>query len=230
MNRQGNRNLYTPRCVLGTGYLRLRMAAWFTAFAWMLAGCGLFTPPGNASSQTIDPAQDPVQGLVNTGPIQQEGLFGSCKLQPRASYMVQARVLHVRHYDLDWRAVCSPLDLALGWGAVANPEMDEWVQWSQSGRWYFYTINVDGPLSLDEVALRSSNVHIIPATPTLSRSLLALEEGDVILLEGELVDTAVDLFGFRLETPTSLTRTDRGAGACEILYVRRLVVDGQEYR
>jgi hypothetical protein len=29
---------------------------------------------------------------------------------------------------------------------------------------------------------------------------------------------------------TSLTRTDSGAGACEILYVQRLVVGQREYR
>ena len=195
----------------------------------LLAGCSLGIEYQETGS-TVDAYQDPVQRAVQGESFTVDGLVGSCDLQPRASIVMQGRVLHTRHYDLDWRSVCSPLDIALGWGPVADPGVDEWINWRQSRRWYFYTIQPGAPVSVQDVARHSSNVHIIPANNNLSRALLKLEVGDLVFLEGELVDAEVDLLGMSFVTRTSLTRTDSGGGACEILYVRRLVVDGKEFR
>ena len=195
----------------------------------MLAGCSLGMEY-EETGITVKPFQDPVQRAEQGDPFTVEGLVGSCDLQPRAAIVMQGRVLHTRHYDFDWRSVCSPLDIALGWGSVADPGVDEWINWRQSRRWYFYTIQPGAPISVQNVAQHSSNVHIIPANNNLSRALLKLKEGDLVLLEGELVDAGVDLLGMSFATRTSLTRSDRGGGACEILFVQRLVVDGKEYR
>lgn len=195
----------------------------------MLAGCSLGIHYEETGS-TVNAFQDPVQRDGQGESFSVDGLAGTCKLQPRASIVMRGRVLHTRHYDFDWRSVCSPLDIALGWGPVADPGVDEWINWRQSRRWYFYTIQPGAPISVQDVARHSSNVHIIPANNNLSRALLKLEVGDLVLLEGELVDAEVDLFGMSFSTRTSLTRSDSGGGACEILYVRRLVVDGKEFR
>jgi hypothetical protein len=211
-------------------YSLIWIAGMLVVIAILLSGCGSFTPQGTLTSQTIDPEQPPLQIPLVSGQIQHTGGNNTCMLQPRAYYQLQARVLHKRFYYLDWRALCSPLDLALGWGVLADPDVDEWINWYQSGRWYFYQLEDNSPLRLGDIALHSANVHIIPATQTLYLALMSLEEGDVILLEGELVDVSIDMLGFHPVWETSLTRSDNGAGACEILYVTRLVVDGQEYR
>jgi hypothetical protein len=197
----------------------------------LLSGCSLLEPEFVETASRVNPYSDPQQASIQSGSsIQTEGLFSSCTLQPRAAFVMQGRILHTRQYDLDWRSVCSPLDLAIGWGPMADPAVDQWITWSQSRRWYFYRLPGGAPVSVGEVALHSSNVHIIPATNNISRALLKLDRGDVVQLEGDLVDATVNLFGLPFETRTSLSRSDTGAGACEILYVRRLVVDGREYR
>jgi len=198
--------------------------------ALALAGCGLLQPAGIEVQQPVNPFLQPQQRDLHADGFTVDGLAGSCSLTPRANYRIEARVLHMRHYDLDVRAVCSPLDLALGWGSMADPAVDAWIDWRQSGRWYFYSIPAEAPFSVADVAGLSANVHIIPSSPNLSRALLGLEDDDVILLEGMLVDAAIEFLGYELQTATSLTRQDSGAGACEILYVERLVVDGMEYR
>ena len=206
------------------------IAGMLVGTAILLSGCGFFAPDGIETSQTVDPEQPPLQIPLVTGQIQHTGGNNTCMLQPQAYYQIQARILHKRSYFLDWRALCSPLDLALGWGVLADSSVDEWINWYQSGRWYFYQLEDNSPLRLDDIAIHSANVHIIPATQTLYLALMSLEEGDVILLEGELVDVSIDMLGFHPVWETSLTRSDNGAGACEILYVTRLVIDGEEYR
>ncbi len=201
------------------------------ALSILLSGCSLLVPEYVEIDGVVYPYSQPQQASIQSGrSIHTEGIFSSCTLQPRAAFVMQGRILHTRQYDLDWQSVCSPLDLAIGWGPMADPVVDQWITWSQSRRWYFYRLPAGAPVSPGEIARNSSNVHIIPATNNLSRALLKLERGDVVLLEGDLVDATVNLFGLHFETRTSLSRSDTGAGACEILYVRRLVVDGKEYR
>ncbi len=198
---------------------------------FLVSGCSLLIPDYVETASSVNPFSNPQQTSIQSGStINTDGLFSSCELQPRAAFVIQGRILHTRQYDLDWQSVCSPLDLAIGWGPMADPAVDQWITWSQSRRWYFYRLPAGAPISAGEVAYNSSNVHIIPATNNISRALLKLERGDVVLLEGTLVDATVDLFGLNFETRTSLSRSDTGAGACEIFYVRRLVVDGREYR
>jgi hypothetical protein len=62
---------------------------------------------------------------------------------------------------------------------------------------------------------------MIPATASVERSLMKLRQGDIIELQGYLVDVDHDS-GWRWRT--SMTRTDIGAGACEIVYVESIAV------
>jgi hypothetical protein len=71
----------------------------------------------------------------------------------------------------------------------------------------------------DEIADQLANVHIIPASPAIRREVARLGAGDVVRMTGLLVDARDAMGG---EWITSRTRTDRGAGACEILYVERI--------
>ena len=64
-------------------------------------------------------------------------------------------------------------------------------------------------------------MHMIPASASVERSLMKLREGDVVVLQGYLVDVDHDS-GWRWRT--SMTRTDTGAGACEIVYVESIAV------
>jgi len=57
-----------------------------------------------------------------------------------------------------------------------------------------------------------------------------LEAGDLVLLDGLLVDAEKTEGEVVRIQYTSLTRTDAGFGGCEVIYVERLIVDGEEYR
>ena len=62
-------------------------------------------------------------------------------------------------------------------------------------------------------------MHMIPATASVENSIMQLREGDVIVLQGYLVDVDHES-GWMWRT--SMSRTDTGAGACEIVYVESI--------
>ena len=154
------------------------------------------------------------QGAVNLPPFRLEG---GAQLTPRAALRVDAVVLGNRRYRFGREADYSPLDLALGWGPMADPAVHGQLGIRQSGRWYHFRWGADGPpIPAAEIISFSSNMHMIPSSPTVARRLLALNDGDRVAFGGWLVDLATpDGLAWR----TSLSRTDSGDGACEIVYV-----------
>ncbi len=52
----------------------------------------------------------------------------------------------------------------------------------------------------------------------------------MIIMEGRLVDIEARNDHEKRWIDTSLTRTDSGAGACEVLYVEKLILKGQTYQ
>jgi hypothetical protein len=66
------------------------------------------------------------------------------------------------------------------------------------------------------IETHSANWHLIPANSAVWRTLSRLRVGDVITLDGELVDIESASTG---TLKTSLRRDDTGAGACEIILV-----------
>ena len=139
------------------------------------------------------------------------------------------RVLSRQTYSRDLQSEISPLDLVIGWGELNDTEVDKWMNWRQSGRWYYYRWQHEAPYDGKYLRNHSSNIHIIPASDSLETALLKIHEDDRIILEGKLVDIEATSETKRWLSATSLTRTDSGNGACEILLVERLIWNGQEY-
>jgi hypothetical protein len=174
---------------------------------------------------TVQPVQERLHGMepliVSTGSRE-------WALQPRARYALSARVLHRKNYH-DFQAGLVPLDLALGWGEMADTAVDDWISWRQSGRWYYYTWQADSPYGGGDIRTQSANVHIIPANDNLAAALATVEPDDIIYLQGMLVDVSTDRGGGEFKLATSLSRSDGGGGSCEIMYVEKLIVDGMAY-
>lgn len=64
-------------------------------------------------------------------------------------------------------------------------------------------------------------MHMIPANDEIERQLKSIRAGNMVHLKGFLVEvTGKD--GFRWKS--SLTRTDTGGGACELVLVESLFV------
>lgn len=147
---------------------------------------------------------------------------------PRATYQIAARILGNKKYS-DWQSPLVPRDLALGWGDMGDPAVDEWISWRQSGRWYYYNWPGDSPYKGGTIRNQSANVHIIPATDNLNRALQSLEKDDIVYMEGHLVDISTTILGTKRSIKTSLSRKDSGGGACEIFYVEKLILEEQVF-
>lgn len=90
--------------------------------------------------------------------------------------------------------------------------------WLLGFGWYEYKARVL-PLPQKVIAASSSNMHVIPGDEYVEDVLSSLHRGDVISFSGFLVEVkAADGWGWR----SSLSRTDEGHGACEVVWVKRL--------
>jgi hypothetical protein len=133
----------------------------------------------------------------------------------QATFDLAARVLGRRDYRRgDW-ARLSPMDLALGWGPMSDPEILSRIDIRQRGRFYFWQVD-EFPIPRHLIEQSSANMHIVPADPALLGVLEAIEEGDEIRLSGYLIDVDRDDGGY---WRTSLRRDDTGDGACELFLV-----------
>lgn len=177
---------------------------------------------------TDDPVQLSIQGTLTNPILRQDDQF-TWTLTPRAGFQIAGRVLGNKKYS-DWESSVVPRDLALGWGEMSSPAADKWIRWRQSGRWYHYSWSSESPYDGRYIRDHSANVHIIPATANLDKALREIQKNDHILLEGRLVDLQASSTDQVWQVNTSLDRQDSGSGACEILYVERLIWNGREYK
>jgi len=142
-------------------------------------------------------------------------------LEVLANFEIEARVLSKRIYDSDAEAELAPVDLALGWGAMADSSVLDNLSISQANRFYRYRWENEPPLPPYEIASHSANMHLIPASTDLEQQLRGVSEGQVVHIVGHLVE-ARKPDGWRWRS--SLTRDDSGAGACELIRVESLQV------
>ena len=148
--------------------------------------------------------------------------FNDYQLTKKARFEIRARVLSSEPYYFRRESDLSPLDLALGWGVMSDQGLLDQLDVSQSSRWYRWRYAQAIPVSNQQIIASSSNMHMIPARPSVERSLKKLREGDIVLLQGYLVDVDHES-GWRWRT--SMSRKDTGAGACEIVYVEHVAVE-----
>jgi hypothetical protein len=142
---------------------------------------------------------------------------GDARITPLAGLSVVARVLGREDYSLDRESAYSPTDLALGWGPMAAPGMAERLSVSQAGRAYRYRWGNEGPpMSPDDIATHSANMHLVPADATVAAALARVRAGEQIHLEGWLVRIDAD-DGWHWAS--SMSRADVGDGSCELVLV-----------
>jgi hypothetical protein len=143
---------------------------------------------------------------------------GDATLTTRAHFSMTARVLAREDYTFDDLASIVPVDLAMGWGRMSDSSVLSQVAISQSGRFYYWHVD-RFPIPQDEIVASSANMHMIPADDGVKQALERVRPGQVVHVEGFLVD--INRRDGRW-WHTSLTRTDSGAGACEIIYVESI--------
>ncbi len=172
----------------------------------LLAGLAWWFSSGASVPGTVDPA----------GNLAYPGY----SFQTLDRFDLKARVLSRRDYRFGREAELSPLDLAVGWGPMADPHTLQAFTISQRNRWYYWKAR-ELPISRADIIAHSANVHIIPASEQIALSLDDVAVGSEVQLAGQLVQvTAPDGWRWR----SSLSRTDTGAGSCEVLLLESLRV------
>ena len=140
---------------------------------------------------------------------------------PVARFVVEARVLSRRLYRYDRGAAVSPVDLALGWGRMSDTKVINKLGIRQQDRFYFYSWPDVPPIDPGEIVVSSANMHMVPSSDPLAQQFKRGKAGNLVRLEGYLVNiTGPDGFYWY----TSTTRADSGNGACELVWVEKLMV------
>lgn len=173
----------------------------------ILLGCGSAKhPPGELVAD--EPRQEMLPSAIY-------GPRGDFLLERVAEFDLEARVLSSKRYWLGRGARLAPVDLALGWGPMSDQAVLDHISISQFRRFYWWKAK-RMPIPRRDIERHSANMHMIPADDRVARILKRVREGDVVRIDGYLVNASSE-DGWRWRT--SLTRDDTGNGACELVLV-----------
>ena len=164
-------------------------------------------------------AADPVQREVQSPAVIERGEF---TLRPRAQFSATVRVLRREDYSLGPLARLVPTDFAVGWGRMSDTTVLADIEISQGNRFYFWRTET-WPIPREEIEEHSANWHLIAENSRVGAVLGSLRTGSVVELRGRLVDIEGHEGGMR----TSLSRSDTGAGACEIVLAESARIVGR---
>jgi hypothetical protein len=168
-------------------------------------------PPGVLVDK--DPVQTPI------GPDDKPFEYGHFHLQPLAHFVIDARVLHRKIYRYDRQAALVPVDLAVGWGPMSDQAVLDQLEISQSARFFWYQWQRQPPIPREQIVSHATNLHLIPADRAIARKCSSLRSGNLVHLSGLLVEaTGPEIGTWR----SSLSRTDDGNGACELVWVEEI--------
>lgn len=175
-----------------------------------------------------EPHPEPVQGEVPAGlkPWDVARYGTTFRLNPRASYDISARVVDRDLYRFGAENALMPWDLVLTWGRLVDEPYRSKINYVHTHRFFNWGTS-DGSLDMGYIAGHASNNHLIADNWRVAAALARVRAGDVVRLEGELVDiTGPGGFDWK----TSLVRDDSGPGACETMYVRAVTIGQRRYR
>jgi len=187
----------------------MRPTPWIVAALVLFALWSLYSRRDIERAPGILAAADPQQRAIEDAPLIARGEY---MLRPRAEFDATVRVLHREDYSLGSLASLVPTDFAVGWGPMSDSRVLAKIEISQANRFYFWRTE-SWPLSRAEIETHSANWHVIPGSDTVRRTLGGLRAGSLVELRGQLVD----IEGKESRMATSLSRSDTGEGACEIL-------------
>jgi hypothetical protein len=156
---------------------------------------------------------EPQQNVLTDGATLIE--HGEYHLKPLARFSLDVRILHRKTYGYDRGAKLVPVDLAVGWGPMSDQSVLDRLTISQSMRFYWYEYQ-SPPIPKEQIISHSTNLHVIPATPAVASFCKSLRQGELVHFDGVLVEATGPAIG---TWRSSLSRTDTGNGACELMLV-----------
>ena len=183
------------------------------------AGWHFYSQPGQVTlGPGVQASETPRQEASRSPVIHRVDNYTITEL---ADFSIKAKVLSKKNYSLSREADLSPTDLALGWGNMSDESILEKIEISQSGRLYRWHVQ-SFPIPRREIETTSANMHLIPATDSVSSVLKEIRNGDIVQLSGSLVYVESNSDDWRWKS--SQTRKDTGNGSCELIWVEQLQI------
>jgi len=229
--RTGNERPLDPPAASGAAASRLfcnsagvpRLVASMLMF--LVAGCRDWREHVDPSRAASEPEQVAMDGEP---PIEYEVKDHQVRLQPRARYKITGYAAETSRRLLDQWDFIVPLDVALIWGPVADPAVLRHMKFHLSDRYVSYWYDgATPPAVVVRLPSHVANNHLIPSSDGVARVLDRIRIGDLVTLQGKLVDVEIrDQQGqVMARMRTSVTRDDVGSGACEIIWVESAEVE-----
>ncbi len=131
-----------------------------------------------------------------------------------------------RFFSIDRNDSVFPIDICLIWGDNAAKKLhkNSAVSFSQDCRWCWAQWSAGAKVNLSEL----SNNHLLINDKEILRQAKDILRGDQIKITGRLVNVIAEPAGEKGLSArawnTSISRTDNGAGACEVIYVKDLEI------
>jgi hypothetical protein len=192
--------------------MRRRVIGVLMVVALFLLAQSLFLDDGVSYQGNIDP---PVQTeLIPPEKLLIEGDEGEVAIRLLAEYKLKGVVKAKKKYN-DYPSQISKYDIAIAWGDLNKEEYDEHIKYKQGSRWYYYNYSRDFPKDGSFIVKNSANVHLVHSSEEILDDLKKIRKNDYVSIEGYLMEAIFPNGPWR----SSLSRTDTGNGACEILYV-----------
>jgi hypothetical protein len=142
------------------------------------------------------------------------------RIAPLAAFDIRARVISSSRYRFDREADLAPVDLVLGWGPMSDSDVLKQITFTQNMRAYRWQTK-SFPVTRRVIEIHSANMHMIPANAEIESQLKSIRPGNMVHLKGHLVEVT-SKEGWRWKS--SLTRTNTGFGACELILVESLYI------
>lgn len=152
------------------------------------------------------------------------------ELTPVANYEINALVVHkmdYRIFSIYKTDSVFPVDLCLLWGENVKNKVyqNKNLKYSQDSRFCFFRWSGNVKFNSDEI----SNNHLVVADENILHQIDKIRPGDQVKISGKLVNVDAKKVNPQdknepqeIKWQTSTTRTDAGAGACEIIYVEKV--------
>lgn len=197
--------------------LCLATALFFLSAGWFLKG-------NLPDASTIVPELrfDPKQTETSRAPFDFTYKGNGYTVEPLADYDI-AGLLVTHNNPAGWGDIYHDdtsvdfRDLCLIWGSnVIDNNYQRMEFWSESWTCYMKATQQQVYEQFDHARL--SNNHLLSADPAVERTIQSMRRGDQVWLKGMLVSyypTGMKPYARN----SSMIRTDRGNGACEVLYV-----------
>jgi len=167
--------------------------------------------------------QEPIQRVTDRDPfeIEKEGI--AYEIDPLYEYELYGMIVSYHHskswfdyYHQKWSDFINVKDICVIWGNNIESGIYQSMKF-KNGSWTCYWQSKDNTSWSQFQDNALSNNHLLTDKEEVSKAIMEAKKGDQIYLKGYLVQYSHSNDSFK--RGTSITRDDRGNGACETIYV-----------